>query len=783
MYKEYADEVLINNPNNFNSGGMEQLSTLYNIIKATCKVKYPNVSGSGFLMKTKKGNNIFFCLVTNEHVITKQMVKTKSIIEISYDNETKKFRIILDKSQRFIMDYRYMNIDAIIIQILPMDNIPFECFLSPNLNFKKGYEQFLGRNIFIPQFPGGQNLQGSEGYIKKINKCTYDFIHLASTDMGSSGSPIFLKNSSQVIGIHKGGCQDRDENLGKFIGPIIDSLEKDFDYVEEKMYGQGMYKGEINYNLREGYGKFNDNGIFYIGQWYNDKRQGYGIEYTLYQINQFNIKKKIIYEGQFFDNVYNGYGKYIWQNLDYYEGEFVNGLCNGKGQLYNNNGILIYDGYFFNNNKQGFGMYNYGNGIIYKGLWSNDKENGEGELYENNILLFKGFFINGKKNMIGTEYFLNGNIKYYGGFIDNIKNGNGVEYFENGNKKYEGGFMNGQKAGKGWEFYENGNVKYSGYFLDGQKNGCGIENYEDGHKKYEGSFMNDMYEEKGTFYYEKKKINNGNQSLYINNINIKEKIYYEGYWKKGKREGNGSEYYPNGVLKYAGSFLNDRYHGYGQLFWNIKDSSYNYIGSFIDGKKYGKGEIYQISPLLSYSFSDLLNTFNNEIILEYPENEIKEYKGNFKDDKKEGLGTCIYINGNKYVGNWKNDSFDGYGQYYIEDSIYYEGGFAKGKREGEGVEFYIEGPKKGMIKYQGTFHENLYNGYGEFYYRDGESYKGFWNNGVKHGQGSFLKENGEVMTEGEFKNGNAPFSTSTVRNIFSLIKCDGKTFIKNNIFN
>ena len=41
----------------------------------------------------------------------------------------------------------------------------------------------------------------SEGEIINIDK--YEFTHKASTESGSSGSPIFLDKTTKVIGIHK----------------------------------------------------------------------------------------------------------------------------------------------------------------------------------------------------------------------------------------------------------------------------------------------------------------------------------------------------------------------------------------------------------------------------------------------------------------------------------------------------------------------------------------------------------------------------------------------------
>ena len=51
----------------------------------------------------------------------------------------------------------------------------------------------------------------------------YEFSHNANTDEGLSGSPIFLKGTTKVIGIHKYGIETDNikENFGDFIYPIF----------------------------------------------------------------------------------------------------------------------------------------------------------------------------------------------------------------------------------------------------------------------------------------------------------------------------------------------------------------------------------------------------------------------------------------------------------------------------------------------------------------------------------------------------------------------------------
>lgn len=51
----------------------------------------------------------------------------------------------------------------------------------------------------------------------------------------------------------------------------------------------------------------------------------------------------IIYEGQFVDDVYNGYGRFIYSNGNYYIGNWVDGKRSGYGKLVDKNG-KVYEG-------------------------------------------------------------------------------------------------------------------------------------------------------------------------------------------------------------------------------------------------------------------------------------------------------------------------------------------------------------------------------------------------------------------------------------------------------
>ena len=88
---------------------------IYNAIKSVCKIIANNRSGTGFLIKLFKNNQKFFCLMTNEHVVTKEMINLKQKIILYYDAQNERKEIILNKDERFIEEYTDKNLDITII--------------------------------------------------------------------------------------------------------------------------------------------------------------------------------------------------------------------------------------------------------------------------------------------------------------------------------------------------------------------------------------------------------------------------------------------------------------------------------------------------------------------------------------------------------------------------------------------------------------------------------------------------------------------------------------------
>ena len=127
-----------------------------------------------------------------------------------------------------------------------------------------------------------------------------------------------------------------------------------------------------------------------------------------------------------------------------------------------------------------------------------------------------------------------------------------------------------------------------------------------------------------------------------------------------------------------------------------------YTGEYIivDGKKIKSGKgIYTWTSGARYEGNFKNDKFNGYGILYYPSGE-KQVEGNFINDLVNGQGNYFWENGSKYVGNFKNGKFNGYGiEYYPSGGKSIEGNFKNEKLNGQ-VTSYNE---DGSIEFQGEY--------------------------------------------------------------------------------
>ena len=219
--------------------------------------------------------------------------------------------------------------------------------------------------------------------------------------------------------------------MDKFIKGILFSPE-----------GNKVYEGEFIDNYpKEGKNItiYNIKGIIkYIGDLFNGKYNGCGkLLKTIYcYCDEYYCRDKIIYEGQFKDGLYHGFGKGKLLQGKYSEflfvGNFIKRKMEGNGLIYYEDGKRIfYDGTFKNNDL-------YGKGIIY---YFNKSKKIEGIF--DTLKLCEGIYFNPQGE------------KIYEGLIVNEmpKNSNNAIIYDNYCYKiYEGEIMNVAYNGKGIEF-------------------------------------------------------------------------------------------------------------------------------------------------------------------------------------------------------------------------------------------------------------------------------------------------------------------------------------------
>ena len=409
---------------------------LLKVSRSICKIATKMQFGTGFLLKHLIERENYYFLISNEHIITNDMIKNQEEIEVQFDNEFTKIKIVLNQKERYIKAFKGLdniNLDITVVQILPKDCIEDSYFLlaGENINnFNKN--NLINMNIYIPQYPQGKNMKKAEGTIKRIDD--NEIAHLASTNNGSSGSPIFLKNTIKVIGIHKQGDTALIENYGDFIYPIFDIIKKDLDEVkklrdekqneENKIVVRNKTENDNNADKKIDISNNKEE----IEK--NEKTQNSDYKVDPKHINLGNETVKIYYEngnlryeGGLINGNFEGNGKYIYEDGEYYIGQWKNGLKHGKGILYNKNGNIIYEGDYVNGKKEGNGKFILESGEYYIGQFKDDAFNGKGKLYyKNGKVIYDGDFVNQKREGYGKYYYGTGEY-YEGQWKNNLKNG------------------------------------------------------------------------------------------------------------------------------------------------------------------------------------------------------------------------------------------------------------------------------------------------------------------------------------------------------------------------
>ena len=142
------------------------------------------------------------------------------------------------------------------------------------------------------------------------------------------------------------------------------------------------------------------------------------------------------------------------------------------------------------------------------------------------------------------------------------------------------------------------------------------------------------------------------------------------------------------------------------------------------------------------------------------------YVGEWFDDRHHGKGTKTNRYGDKYIGYWKDGKRHGQGTQTWACGKKYVGGWKEGFMDGQGTEFFKNGDKlegkrktlwglsKGTYTW-GTYKHKEVDGKMTYIVEDGDKYIGEFGPGsqrLPHGQGTYILKSGEKYV-GEFNTG------------------------------
>ena len=206
---------------------------------------------------------------------------------------------------------------------------------------------------------------------------------------------------------------------------------------------------------------------------------------------------------------------------------------------------------------------------------------------------------------------------------------------------------------------------------------------------------------------------------------------YIGEWKNGHINGWGTYFY-GGRWKKEGFYTNqgDKYEG------EWKDSLWH-----------GEG---------TYTFAD--GTLKEGI---WENNKFHKEK---KLSNKSNLPNCIksakvwnncfstYADEDgEYIGDWHDNTFNGYGKYKFANGDIYEGVFEKGSQTGMGIYRYGSKSKHSGDTYLGGFRDGLFHGRGAYLFANGNKHVGDFKNDKKEGKGTYTTHTGSVYS-GDWEN-------------------------------
>lgn len=231
---------------------------------------------------------------------------------------------------------------------------------------------------------------------------------------------------------------------------------------------------------------------------------------------------------------------------------------------------------------------------------------------------------------------------------------------------------------------------------------------------------------------------------------------YMGTFVQGNRQGFGTCFWNNGS-RFFGEWKLDKPEGVGVF---INSQSLKQEGLWKKGKLFEensnlvKEQLFSVSSRIQGCLAGDCIGGNGMLMVNGD-----VYIGDFKNNLRHGVGICYYFNGSEYKGDWKGDKQHGAGVLKYPDGTIRSGIWSEnifqGASDGKGSTPVVKTPLPNdrlKEKFEGCQSGNCQNGKGTYLYANGNSYTGDFQRGSPNGIGKIIYIEGDVY-EGEINNG------------------------------
>ena len=460
------------------------------------------------------------------------------------------------------------------------------------------------------------------------------------------------------------------------------------------------------------------------------------------------------------------YHKLMGINIHNYQklsGKIKIGGINGYGKEYGYDEFnLLFKGYYMNGKRNGKGK-EYEGDKIFEGEYKNGIKNGKGIEYNKHGILFVGEYLNGKRwNGIAKEFIdVYDIIKFYGQYCEGLKIGR--EYDIDGQLIFEGKYLDDKKwngiiydngilypikngNGKVKEYSQDGQLIFIGNYINGDKNG---KQYDfKGDLVFEGEYCNGKKWNGKIMKYEKKRKRYprcGNCCCWDFGRRCKGIIRDNNIIEKLKKYKN--------IIKYEGEFLNGERNGKGKEYdinGKLKFEG-EYLNDNIKNKKNKYNNYYNNNEYLLVLEGYLKNGLKDGLIKEYSSLELEKnydyllYENEENEENNENNENLLFI------GEYKNDLRNGKGKEFDENNgkLIFEGEYLNGKRWNGIYKQY----NFNLITFEGEYLNG--NKKGKKYDNNGQLiFEGeYLDDKILNGKGKEFDYKGNLIFEGEFLNG------------------------------